>query len=57
MKSSVFKPAVGDIEGQTVAVEGIHEPDQLARDSGVWISTAGSAMLPAGSYELMPQSA
>ncbi len=55
MKSSVFKPAVGDIEGQTVAVEGIHEPDQLARDSGVWISTAGSAMLPAGSYELMPQ--
>ena len=37
MKSSVFKPAVGDIEGQTVAVEGIHEPDQ-PRDSGVWIS-------------------
>ena len=27
-------------------------PDELARASGVWISSAGSAMLPVGSYDM-----
>ena len=49
--------AVGEREGQSVTVEGVHEPDQLARASGVWIATAGSAMLTAGQYELKPQTA
>ncbi len=57
MNSSVFESAVGEREGQSVTVEGVHEPDQLARASGVWIATAGSAMLTAGQYELKPQTA
>jgi hypothetical protein len=36
-------------------VEGFHEPDSLARASGVWISSAGSAMLQVGGYSLKPQ--
>ncbi len=55
MNSIVFKSAVGDKEGPQVVVEGIHQPDQLAADSGVWIATAGSAMLASGTYELAPQ--
>lgn len=55
MNSIVFRSAVGDKEGPQVVVEGIHQPDQLAADSGVWIATAGSAMLASGTYELAPQ--
>ncbi|MDO5021785.1 MAG: helix-turn-helix transcriptional regulator [Eubacteriales bacterium] len=36
-------------------VEGVHEPDSLARASGVWIASAGNAMLPVGEYKLKPQ--
>ncbi len=36
-------------------VEGFHEPDPLARASRVWISSAGSVMLPTGGYSLKPQ--
>ncbi len=57
MNSSVFKQVMGDREGKSIAVEGIHSPDQLAQGSGVWIATAGSAMLTAGTYEILPQSA
>ena len=33
-------------------VEGLHDPDPLARASGIWISSAGSAMLPVGEFPL-----
>lgn len=33
-------------------VEGLHSPDALAKASGVWISAAGSAMLPQGEHML-----
>jgi AraC-like DNA-binding protein len=36
-------------------VEGRHSPDRLALDSGLWISAAGSAMLPAGPFEISRQ--
>lgn len=39
----------------TLAVEGIHEPDPLARSSGVWIHAAGSVMLQPGNYPVAPR--
>lgn len=57
MKSSVFKQNMGEKEGQPVAVEGIHVPDHLAQGSGIWIATAGSAMLTTDTYDIIPQSA
>ncbi len=39
-----------------VSVEGVHKPDALAQSSGLWISSAGSAMLTSGNYPLRNQS-
>ncbi len=38
-----------------VSVEGIHQPDPLAQASGLWIASAGSAMLTSGYYALKTQ--
>lgn len=38
-----------------VSVEGVHTPDVLASGSGLWIASAGSAMLTAGDYALISQ--
>ncbi len=40
----------------TLKVEGLHEPDPLACQSGVWIHAAGSAMLETGKYPVAPRS-
>ncbi len=39
----------------TLAVEGVHDPDSLARMSGVWIHAAGSVMLETGKYLVAPR--
>lgn len=39
-----------------LAVEGHHDPDPLARMSGVWIHAAGSFMLQNGVYPVAPRS-
>ncbi len=46
-------------EGGTPAfsAEGRHEPDGLAHKSGLWIGSAGTAMLSAGSYPMRAQEA
>lgn len=38
-------------------VEGGHQPDGLAEESGVWIAAAGSSMLPIGTHALKEQKA
>ena len=43
-----------DEVSQPLYVEGTHVPDELARASGLWIGSAGSAMLPLGTYHLTP---
>ena len=57
MNSIVFRQVMGEREGQPVAIEGVHAPDQLAQGSGVWIATAGSAMFTTGTYAIAPQNA
>ena len=39
----------------TLVVEGYHKPGSLTRSSGAWIHAAGSAMLDAGEWPLVPQ--
>lgn len=46
-----------DKQDTPVAVEGLHRPDELAMKSGLWISSAGSSMLPAGKHVLKSQDA
>lgn len=35
---------------EALFAEGVHDPDAIARESGVWIRAAGAAMLPRGSH-------
>ena len=51
-KSMLLIPALEDEANQPLYVEGNHAPDELARASGVWIGSAGSAMLPLGLYHM-----
>lgn len=37
--------------GNALHAQGLHEPDQIARESGVWIASAGAAMLARGEHE------
>ena len=51
-KSMLLVPVQEDELSQPLYVEGTHNPDELARASGVWIAAAGSAMLPTGEYNV-----
>ena len=51
-KSMLLVPVQEDELSQPLYVEGVHNPDELARASGVWIAAAGSAMLPTGVYNV-----
>ncbi|MBE0601733.1 MAG: hypothetical protein IH607_08080, partial [Firmicutes bacterium] len=39
-----------------IFVQGVHTPVQLIEDSGVWIHSAGSAMLEQSAYTLEKES-
>lgn len=51
-ESLLFEPIENIEESGAVFVEADHHPDSLAAESGVWISSAGSAMLPGLSYAI-----
>lgn len=53
--SVLFQNTQNQPEKTPVSVEGIHAPDSLASASGLWIASAGSAMLTAGEYNLKKQ--
>jgi len=50
--SQLLVPIREDEVSQPLYVEGSHTPDELARASGVWISAAGTVMLPTGQYHM-----
>lgn len=55
--SKKFSSVMFDLENKEgvvtpLCVEGAHNPDPLARASGIWISSAGSTMLPVGEFPL-----
>lgn len=54
-ESLMFAPEYDSAETSPFNVEGIHRPDSLAAESGVWISSAGSAMLPVGKHTIKEQ--
>ncbi len=54
-RSVLFKAQGTQPDSLPVIVEGTHTPDALAGESGLWISAAGSAMLPEGTYQMLPQ--
>ena len=53
--SVLFLTTQNSPEKLPVSVEGTHKPDALASKSGLWIASAGSAMLTAGDYALKDQ--
>ena len=53
--SALFQLTSEQGERLPVSVEGFHTPDALAAASGVWIASAGSAMLTGGAYPLIAQ--
>lgn len=53
--SVLFQGTSLNPEKLPVSVEAIHNPDALASASGLWISSAGSAMLTQGEYPLRQQ--
>lgn len=53
MESVMFLPLQED--ASLLFVEGEHNPDELAKKSNVWVSGAGSAMLPQGMYKILEQ--
>lgn len=54
--STLFQTTNHSPDKLPVSVEGVHTPDALASASGLWIASAGSAMLTAGDYPLKSQS-
>lgn len=54
-ESMMFTPEYGSTEVSPFNVEGLHSPDSLAQESGVWIASAGSAMLPVGKHSIKTQ--
>lgn len=56
MSSQIYLPLhpTGDTKNLDVVIQGEQTPDILAEKSGVWIQSAGSAMLAPGSYEIIP---
>ncbi|MHC1786148.1 MAG: helix-turn-helix transcriptional regulator [Christensenellales bacterium] len=52
MESVLFVDDQHTKENQPFSVEGIHTPDDLARASGIWISSAGASMLSEGAHHL-----
>ncbi len=56
MNSQIYLPLhpTGDTKNLDVVIQGEQTPDILAEKSGVWIQSAGSAMLAPGSYEIIP---
>ncbi|MBE5800936.1 MAG: helix-turn-helix transcriptional regulator [Clostridiales bacterium] len=54
MPTTIFKPIHSNNPDPGVTVEGTHTPAELVRQSGVWIDTAGSAILAQEEYELEP---
>lgn len=54
-ESVLFQRIHSQLDRMPVSVEGVHQPDQLATASGLWISSAGSAMLTKGDYPLLSQ--
>ena len=57
LESIMFVSEKSSAQNTPFNVEGIHQPDALAYESGVWISAAGSSMLPIGKHHLNTQSA
>lgn len=54
MESVLFTSKQPNKTEQSFGIEGLHTPDSLAQASGVWISAAGTAMLPVGERRLKP---
>lgn len=54
---TLFRSHFEQQDKKPVLVEGFHQPDALASASGLWISSAGSAMLTNGDYALLDQDA
>ena len=52
MESVLFANKPLNKDEQPFGIEGLHEPDALARESGVWISAAGASMFPVGERQL-----
>lgn len=52
MESALFIKDQHTKENQPFSVEGVHIPDDLARTSGIWISSAGASMLSEGTHQL-----
>ena len=54
-ESVLFQETQAHKEKQPVSIEGVHKPDALALGSGLYIASAGSAMLTQGDYPLKHQ--
>ena len=54
-RSVLFQGTQENPEKLPVSIESVHTPDALASASGLWISSAGSAMLTSGLYPLKTQ--
>ncbi len=52
MESVLFVDDQHTKDNQPFSVEGTHTPDELARASGIWISSAGASMLSEGAHQL-----
>ena len=57
MDATVFLPTPQQPgnEAADVFIQGTHHPAELVRKSGVWLHSAGSAMLSQSTYRLLPQ--
>lgn len=56
-ESIMFTLEYDNTQSTPFNVEGGHQPDSLAEESGVWIAAAGSSMLPIGVHALKEQKA
>ncbi|MGI6726125.1 MAG: helix-turn-helix transcriptional regulator [Christensenellales bacterium] len=54
-RSVLFQGTQENPEKLPVSIESVHTPDAIASASGLWISSAGSAMLTSGPYPLKTQ--
>ncbi len=52
LESVLFVSDRSPREDQPFSVEGVHQPDELAAASGVWIAAAGASMLSEGDHTL-----
>jgi AraC-like DNA-binding protein len=48
--ATLFDPKKDSSTSEVLGIHGVHEPDNMTRESGLWISAAGTYMLSKGTY-------